>query len=254
MIGLTGGIATGKSTVSALLAKEHNFPIIDADILAREAVQPNTRALAKIVSHFGPSVLLPDGSLDRTKLGSIIFADDQARRALNAIVHPAVSRAIFWRVVSCWVRGESVCVVEVPLLIEGGLWRLMALVVVVHWSASLPPSSTRLTSSNSSPETQLNRLTSRDASTPSAASARIASQLPVAQKLPYADYPIPNDAGPDDLRAHVDAFVVHVQSLLGAGVWWRLCWLIPPLGVLAALAVITSRNWNWWRKTRRRSD
>jgi dephospho-CoA kinase len=132
VVGLTGGIATGKSTVSNLL-KAKNIPIIDADVLARQVVLPGTPALAKIVDHFGPSVLLPDGSLDRKKLGSIIFNDEAQRRHLNAIVHPAVRRELLWNIVTLWLWGEKICVVDVPLLIEGGLWKWMGKVVVVSW-------------------------------------------------------------------------------------------------------------------------
>ena len=131
-MGLTGGIATGKSTVSSIF-KSHNIPIIDADVLARQVVLPGTRSLRKIVRAFGPEILLSDGSLDRKKLGSIIFADEHKRKRLNSIVHPAVRRAMLWEVVKCWVRGEKWCVLDVPLLIEGPLWRVVGLVVVVYW-------------------------------------------------------------------------------------------------------------------------
>lgn len=133
MIGLTGGIATGKSTVSTLLSNTHHIPVIDADVLARTVVEPGTPALRSIVSAFGPSILFPDGSLDRKKLGSIIFEDEKKRRILNGIVHPAVRRGLVWGVLGCWWRGEKVCVLDVPLLIEGGLWKLVGKVVVVHW-------------------------------------------------------------------------------------------------------------------------
>lgn len=135
-MGLTGGIATGKSTVSSVL-KSHNIPIIDADVIARQVVLPGTRSLRKIVRAFGPEVLLSDGSLDRKKLGSIIFADEHKRKQLNSIVHPAVRRAMLWEVVKCWVRGEKWCILDVPLLIEGPLWRFVGLVVVVYWC--VPP-------------------------------------------------------------------------------------------------------------------
>jgi len=131
-VGLTGGIATGKSTVSSIL-RSHNIPVIDADVVARQVVLPGTRALRNIVGAFGPEILLSDGSLDRKKLGSIIFADEHKRKQLNGIVHPAVRRAMLWEVVKCWVRGEKWCVLDVPLLIEGPLWRVVGLVVVVYW-------------------------------------------------------------------------------------------------------------------------
>lgn len=132
VVGLTGGIATGKSTVSNLL-KSHNLPIVDADLIARQVVQPGTPALTRIVKVFGEDILLPDGYLNRPKLGSIVFNDEKKRKILNGIVHPAVRRAMFWEVVGCWFRGESVCVLDVPLLIEGGLWKLVGKVIVVYW-------------------------------------------------------------------------------------------------------------------------
>ena len=118
------------------LFKSHRIPVIDADVLAREAVQPGTQGLTQIVAYFGPEVLLQDGSLDRKKLGAIIFNDETKRKKLNSIVHPAVSRAIFWNVFSYWLKGEKLCVVDVPLLIEGGLWKWMGKVVVVYWYVS----------------------------------------------------------------------------------------------------------------------
>jgi dephospho-CoA kinase len=129
---LTGGIATGKSSVSKLL-KEKHIPIVDADIIARQVVEPGTPALAKIVSSFGPEILQPDGTLDRKKLGAVIFNDEAKRRTLNSIVHPAVRRALLWGVLGHWVRGHKYCILDVPLLIEGPMWKLVGTVVVVYW-------------------------------------------------------------------------------------------------------------------------
>lgn len=147
VVGLTGGIATGKSTVAALLAS-HGIPIIDADLIARQVVEPGTRGHKQIVKAFGTGVLLPSsvGSainsnerdwytrpIDRKKLGSIIFNDEKQRKILNGIVHPAVTRAILWGVFKAWLRGEKLVVVDVPLLIEGGLWKWMGKVIVAYW-------------------------------------------------------------------------------------------------------------------------
>ena len=122
--------------MSALLSAS-GIPIIDADLLAREAVVPGSRAFSQIVASFGPEIILPDGSLDRKKLGAIIFNDDAKRKKLNSIVHPAVTRAILWHILKFWIRGKRMCVVDVPLLIEGGLWKWMGRVVVVYWCVSL---------------------------------------------------------------------------------------------------------------------
>lgn len=133
-MGLTGGIASGKSTVSHLLASQ-GIPIVDADLLARRVVEPGTSAHAQIVATFGNDVLLKDGSraIDRARLGEIIFNDDQQRKLLNGIVHPAVRREMVWDVARYWLTGHKICVVDVPLLIEAGLWKYCSKVVVVYW-------------------------------------------------------------------------------------------------------------------------
>lgn len=130
---MTGGIATGKTTVSRILKGQYHLPIVDADVIAREVVAPGTPGLAAIKRHFGDDIVFPDGTLDRKKLGSIIFNDENKRKVLNGIVHPAVRRAMFWGVVRAWLRGEKICVLDVPLLIEGPLWKLVGQVVVVSW-------------------------------------------------------------------------------------------------------------------------
>lgn len=132
VVGLTGGIATGKSTVSKRL-QSFGLPVVDADLIARQVVEPGTPALAKIVKHFGEDILQTDGSLDRPKLGAIVFNDEAQRKVLNSIVHPAVWKAIAWEVASHWLKGKKICILDVPLLIEGGMWKWVAKVVVVYW-------------------------------------------------------------------------------------------------------------------------
>ncbi|KAJ3573378.1 hypothetical protein NP233_g2472 [Leucocoprinus birnbaumii] len=224
VVGLTGGIATGKSSVSSIL-KAHNVPIIDADIIAREVVMPGTPGLRKIVKTFGEDVLLPDGSLDRKKLGSIIFPDETKRKQLNSIVHPAVRKAMLWAVVKCWVRGEKWCVLDVPLLIEGPLWKLVGLVVVVYCS----------------PEVQLQRLMLRDNSNETDASARLNSQIPITKKIEYADIVIDNSGTKDELEAKVTAFIEKMNKGTG-GLRWLMSWIVPPIGLISALWTLGWRN------------
>ncbi|KJA28296.1 hypothetical protein HYPSUDRAFT_692004 [Hypholoma sublateritium FD-334 SS-4] len=227
VIGLTGGIATGKSTVSSLL-KASNIPIVDADVIARQVVEPGTPALAKIRKAFGDEVLLPNGGLDRKKLGSIIFNDDTKRRQLNKIVHPAVRKAMLWQVLGFWLRGYKYCVMDVPLLIEGGLWQWAGLVVVVYCSDSL----------------QLQRLIERDSSSEEDARSRLNSQLPISEKVQYADIVIDNSGSKQELQAHVDDLIRRLEKQAG---WsWRLSWLIPPLGPLSAVWTL------FWRRIARR--
>jgi dephospho-CoA kinase len=134
VIGLTGGIASGKSTVSHYLSTTHHLPIIDADLLARTVLNPGTSGYSLVISHFGPDrVLLPDGiNLDRSAIGEIVFNNPDERRWLNGVIHPRVRKEIVKEVVRCWVRGEWAVVVDVPLLIEAGLWKWVGEVVVVY--------------------------------------------------------------------------------------------------------------------------
>lgn len=134
VVGLTGGIASGKSTVSQLLSS-HGLPIVDADLLARRVVEPGQPAYKRIVALFGTAILLRDGrdGLDRAKLGEVVFNDAGKRAKLNAIVHPAVRREMIWEVAKCWLGGHKVCIVDVPLLVEAGMWKWVGKVVVVYW-------------------------------------------------------------------------------------------------------------------------
>jgi dephospho-CoA kinase len=124
---------TGKSTISNLISNVNNISIIDLDILARKAVEPNSYALSKIINHFGTQILNNLGQLDRDKLGQIIFANQNQRKLLNKIVHPAVRRLLLWELIKCWFKGDKIVVVDAPLLIEAGLWKLCAVIVVVYW-------------------------------------------------------------------------------------------------------------------------
>ncbi|KAI0289799.1 CoaE-domain-containing protein [Russula brevipes] len=227
VVGLTGGIATGKSTVSKQLAAR-GIPVIDADILARDVVRPGTRALSKIASTFGPDVLKEDGTLDRPKLGAIVFRDDEQRRRLNAIIHPAVRWAIALGILKCWLRGERFCVLDVPLLIETKIYQWVGKIVVVYCSA----------------EIQLQRLMQRDKSTREDARTRLQAQLPIADKLEYADIVVDNSGTPAELEIHVEEFA---RRLYLEGGWsWRLKWLIPPLGLFSAMWTLI------WRCVKRR--
>ncbi|KAH9953308.1 CoaE-domain-containing protein [Russula dissimulans] len=227
VIGLTGGIATGKSTVSRQLAAR-GIPVIDADVLARDVVRPGTRALKKIVSTFGPDILQQDGTLDRQKLGAIVFRDEAQRQKLNAIVHPAVRSAMALGVLRCWLRGEKVCVLDVPLLIESKVYEWVGKVVVVYCSA----------------EIQLQRLILRDGLTREDARARLQAQLSIADKLEYADLVLDNSGTQAELEVQVDEFAR--RFYLEAGWSWRLKWLIPPVGLFAAIWTLI------WKRARRR--
>ncbi|GAA5822037.1 hypothetical protein JCM10212_003716 [Sporobolomyces blumeae] len=224
VVGLTGGIASGKSTVSSLLKAQH-VPLVDLDVLARVAVEPNSYALSALVSHFGRDILRSDGTLNREKLGSIVFGNDKERKVLNSIVHPAVRRLLAWELVKHWIRGEKVCVVDAPLLIEAGLWRFCGAIVVVYCSEVL----------------QLQRLRARNNLSLAEAQARLAAQHPLASKLDYADYVIDNSGPLPDLQGQVDRVVEKLNGR--AGYSWILSWLVPPIGIARALLRIGWRLW-----------
>ncbi|WP_369245863.1 dephospho-CoA kinase [Streptomyces sp. R41] len=183
-VGLTGGIGAGKSEVSRLLV-EHGAVLIDADRIAREVVAPGTPGLAAVVDAFGKDVLAPDGSLDRPRLGSIVFADPEKLAVLNSIVHPLVGARS--RELEDAASEEAVVVHDVPLLAENGLGPLYDLVIVV----------------DASPETQLDRLVRLRGMTEEDARARMAAQAPREKRLEIADIVIDNEVPREDLERRV---------------------------------------------------
>ena len=185
LIGLTGGIASGKSAVAERLA-ELGAVIVDADVLAREVVEPGTPGLAAIVERFGPGVLAADGTLDRAELGQIIFGDDAARADLNQIIHPAV-RARRAEIFETAPAG-AVVVTLIPLLVETGIADQFDQVVVVD----LPE------------ELQLERLMGRNGYDRDEALARVRAQASRAERLAVADHVIDNSGTPAQTRAQVD--------------------------------------------------
>jgi dephospho-CoA kinase len=185
-IGLTGGIGSGKSTVSALLA-QRGAVVVDADRIAREVLAPGTPGLAQVADAFGPAVLAPDGSLDRQALAAIVFADPQARAELDGIVHPLV-RARTAEVVAAVPEG-SVVVNDVPLLVETGQEGSYDLVLVVA----------------ADPETRVSRLVQRGL-TAEDARARMAAQASDEQRRAVADVVLDNSGTQEQLAEQVDRF------------------------------------------------
>jgi len=198
VIGLTGGIATGKTTFAAAL-RARGVPVVDADVLARAVVEPGTPALAEIVRTFGPEVLAGDGTLDRKRLGARIFADPAARRKLEAITHPAIREAMIAETVRLDAAGHDLAFYDAPLLFEVGLDQAMDSVVVVY-----------------APRTaQLARLSARDGVSPADAQARLAAQWPIDEKAARADFVVDNTGGTGDLAAKADRLLGDLRSGLG---------------------------------------
>lgn len=183
-VGLTGGIGAGKSEVSARLAAQ-GAVVIDADAIAREVVEPGTEGLAEVVGAFGPEVLLPDGTLDRPRLGEIVFADPELRGKLNEIVHPRVGARM--AELEREAGPASIVVHDVPLIAESGRTDAYDLVVVVD----VPP------------RVQMDRLVRRRGMTREQAEARMAAQASREQRLAIADIVIDNSGSLAELDRQV---------------------------------------------------
>ncbi|WP_088042989.1 dephospho-CoA kinase [Bacillus sp. EAC] len=184
--GLTGSIASGKSTVSNFF-KELNIPIVDADLIAKEVVEIGQPAYVKIVEVFGSQILLENGDINRPLLGSIIFNDKEKRLQLNSIVHPEVRREMVKQADTYLAKGEPLVILDIPLLYEGNSIELVEKVIVVSVSE----------------ETQLKRLMKRNELTKEDALLRIASQIPVKEKEARADYVIDNNGDLEDTKRQV---------------------------------------------------
>lgn len=164
VLGITGGIATGKSTVVDTF-KKYDFPVVDADIIAREVVKPHTPALKKVAATFGAGILQSDGSLDRQKLGQLIFNDSQKRQTLNQLLAPFLQEAITKQIKDA-AQSSPLVIADIPLLFEAGYDKVVDQVAVVYIPESL----------------QIQRLIKRDQITNKEAQQKISSQLPIEEK------------------------------------------------------------------------
>lgn len=185
--GLTGGIAAGKSTVAAML-RGLGARLIDADLLAREVVRPGTPALAEIAARFGAEMIAPDGTLDRKRLGALVFQDDTAREALNHITHPRIAARIQEELARAEAEGAPAAFVEAALLFEAQWDQGLPEV----WLVAIPE------------EEQLRRLMQRDGFTEPEARARIQAQLPLEEKRRRARVIIENHGPREETARHVE--------------------------------------------------
>ncbi len=193
IFGLTGGIATGKSTVAQKLSK--HFPIVDADQIAAEVVRPGTAALLDIEKRFGKTYIQPDGTLDRQLLGQRIFSDKGARNALNQIMHPriqALAKQRFHRLAN---QGHTIIFYDIPLLFETNSAAQFEAVVVVACTE----------------EQQLERLQIRNKLSRKEALDRIRAQMPLEDKVKRADYVIDNSTTLEELDMQVQLFIKQIQ-------------------------------------------
>lgn len=195
VIGLTGGIASGKSTISNIF-KEVGWPVIDADQTARQVVMPGSLGLAQIVSRFGSQVLQPDGTLDRATLGSMVFDDPQNLSDLDQIEHPLIMAAIDKQLAGFKKQGLPVVVLDVPLLFETGMDQECDLTVLAVVDR----------------KTQLERLMKRDHCSKAAALKRINAQMSLEEKMRRADVTIDNNGSLAQTRLQVAKLVERVSQ------------------------------------------
>ena len=198
VIGLTGGIASGKSTVARLLA-DRGAAVVDADLLARQIVEPGQPALAELVARFGAAILAPDGRLDRKRLGAIAFADPAARGDLGRITHPRIAAASAAAIATWADAGANVVFYEAALLVENHAYAHLAGLIVV----ATPP------------DVQYARLVERDGLAPDDARARIAAQAPLADKLAAATWVIENTGDLAVLEREVARVIAGIEARFG---------------------------------------
>ncbi|HEY5153576.1 MAG TPA: dephospho-CoA kinase [Acidimicrobiales bacterium] len=194
LVGLTGGIGSGKSTVSAALAGR-GAEVVDADAIVRSLQEPGTPVFAAMVERFGASIVAVDGTLDRQAVADLVFGDDDALRDLNAIVHPAVGTEIARRLEEA-TTGDGVVILDVPLLVESGRDDLAGLIVV-----------------DLDPEVAIERLVGQRGFTEADARARIARQASRQDRLDRADFVIDNEGSREGLADQIDACWAWIQTL-----------------------------------------
>jgi dephospho-CoA kinase len=195
LIGLTGGIATGKSTVANYLATTYNLPILDADIYARDAVSVGSPILSQIAEKYGTEIILSDGNLHRAKLGEIIFNQPEERDWVERVIHPYV-RSCFDKAIK--ESSANTLILVIPLLFEANLENLVNQIWVISCS----------------PQQQQQRLIERNNLTPEQAAARINSQLPIAEKIARADVVLDNSANLESLLQQIDKVLLQNSTLL----------------------------------------
>jgi dephospho-CoA kinase len=198
LFGLTGGIASGKSTAAARF-RSRGVPVVDADELAREVVAPGTQGAAAIAATFGAHFLDANGALDRKALGRLVFSDPEARRRLNAITHPRIGELVRERARALDAAGEPLACYEAALIVENGTQDLFRPLVVVACPTEL----------------QVSRIRARDGISESEARARVLAQKPLAEKVAVADYVVDTAGSREATNARVDEVLRAICAAAG---------------------------------------
>lgn len=231
IVGLTGGIASGKSTVSNRLKAEYGLTIIDADKIAREVVNPGEPAYIKIVRYFGPkidSLVKEDGSLNRAALGGYVFSHKNELSILNAFTHPEVRKVILKKILKCWINFEKMCILDVPLLYEAKMDRLCGKTICVVCDRNI----------------QLNRLKKRNPElSREDCENRLNSQMSTEDRIRRADIVLQNNATPDKLYADLDKEVKEIEP---TGFLTYLEVLCPPVAAASAIYCVVSNTLRYY--------
>ncbi|CCH62606.1 hypothetical protein TBLA_0H03250 [Henningerozyma blattae CBS 6284] len=223
VVGLTGGIACGKSTVSRRFQEHHKIPVVDADKIAREVVEPGEPAYDAIVNHFGEDVLKANGELNREALGKKVFGNPKELKILNNITHPAIRKSILRQILLNYIYGYSICILDIPLLFESKLDIICGVTISVICNEKL----------------QIERLLARNPTLSSEdAKNRIDSQMKMNDRIEKSDYIITNDEDMNMLYKRVDNVVSKIQPTFYRTIFeW-----MPPFGIISALCVILTRK------------
>ncbi|KTW27596.1 dephospho-CoA kinase [Pneumocystis jirovecii RU7] len=195
VLGITGSIGTGKSTVSMILRSKSPWTLIDADVLAKELMLPGNKCYKKVIKIFGESIVKEDGQIDTNILGQAVFSNPCERKILNKIVHPEVLKTVLFQIFKAWIRGDEVVIVDVPLLFESGFDYLCGKIICVACKEN----------------TQTERLKTRNGYTKEESEKRIRSQMPLSSKIQLADIVIWNDGSKKDLEVKVAALIKNIQ-------------------------------------------
>ena len=197
LVGLTGSIATGKSTVSKILQDDCKCTVVDADLIAKSILLPGKPAYFEVIKVFGSQILNSDNSINRNKLANLIFNDKNLQKSLNSITHKRIGKEMFIQILKHFLLGKRFVVLDIPLLIETKFWlKFIKHCVIVHCE----------------PSVQLKRLIERNGYSNEEALNRINSQMPVKEKLAYATFAIDNNNSLDLTKKQVLNFYSHLQS------------------------------------------
>lgn len=226
VIGLTGGIACGKSTVSNRLHSHYKIQIVDADAIARQIMEPGGNAYSRVIKRFSdkvPNLILEDGSINRPALGEWVFANPNELEALNHITHSLIKKKIIYQILKCYFKFNALCILDAPLLFEGGLDVICGVTVSVVCDSNV----------------QLERLLKRNPElSEQHALDRINSQISTKQRILMSDFLIENSGDINELYGNIDGFLKHIRPTFVE----VLIEYFPPYGFIAALGVVICRS------------